>query len=406
MVSGLPTPPEHSQHAEDDDSVQHRAASEEGSGAAGGAPSLSTMWQCSSATMWTLSPTSEGSQLRQAQYVSPLQAVGNCDGSITVLKVAEEEPALREQYNSQKGGISASEPLEAVTAQMPHQKQEGAAIEQCFLQCCSVSELSQADYADVLASSRILVSNDASVVHKADQPLLHPSAATPVAASITNRINCDSGSSDCTPGVSAYTELPDSVTICDSDAGTSPSPELSPLLVNFNHHQSSQPPKSQGQRSPHRAEQSGNVATPDDCPGKPDFKDNRSSSASGSSSIRPARRGTQDQQHVRLDNVVGGGWRGAYRLSGTSVSHHEATPVGRVRSSHSKLLSPPATEMSGAIDSVMPQFSGDLNDARASATVDAISTDLGDHFPGSHSSEDAGVGMSILPLALLFFCSA
>jgi hypothetical protein len=395
MVSGLPTPPEHSQHAEEDDSVQHRAASEEGSGAAGGAPSLSTMWQCSSATMWTLSPTSEGSQLRQAQYVSPLQAVGNCDGSITVPKVSKEQPALREQYNSQKGGISASGPPEAITTNIPHQKQEGAAIEQHYLQCCSVSELPQAEYADVLASSRILVSNGATVVHKADQPLLHPSAATPVAASITNRIKCDSGSSDCTPGVSAYTELPDSVTICDSDAGTSPSPELSPLLVNFNHHQSSQQPKSQGQRSPHQAEQSGNVATPDDCPGKPDFKGNRSSSASGSSSIRSVERGTQDQQHIRLDNVVGEEWRGAYRLGGTLVSH-EATPVGRVRSSHSKLLSPPATEMSGAIDSVMPQFSGDLNDARASATVDAISTDLGEHFPGSHSSEDAGVGMSIL----------
>ena len=348
MVAGLPTPPTDSQGTQE---LPAPALSEEASVAAA-APSLSSMWQCSSATVWTLSPTAEDSELQRAQCVSPPQ--GGADDS-----------------NHSSPGMPPSDHTAA-------SQQRHIAVEQLDLQPSFALQVPREGLIDIYAANHIVA----------------PSGARDPAPAASSRC---SGSVQNVPVVSASVDPPDGATACSSDAGTkSPSPDLSPLLMNFGQRRSSQHSQQSGPQLV-QGGLSGNEPRTDSS-GELDFRGKRHSSASGSSATPHGFSASKLKHPIQPPQRA---WASATE-SGSRVggpSSDTPTPVGSALSSHSQLLSPPDTGMTGDGETAQLQQQQSGAAAAAYAACAGGSTqeaparpDTGGHLLDSKGLVNAGTG--------------
>ena len=368
MVSCLPTPPTDSQCTQEPPGI---APSEEAPGAA--APSPPSMWQCSSATVWTLSPAAEDSELQQAQYVSPPR-----DGAVDSNHSSPALPLPALEAGSQQHHV-AVEQLDVEPSFAQQGFPERIPVEHAASQ--PVAPVGARDHQEVV-----------DVVH-------NRSATTPVPASST----CCSGSVQHVPEVSAYAEVPDGTTACSSDTDTrSLSPELSPLLMNFGQRRSSQLSQQSGSELVPRG-RSGNEPHAD-CAGQLDFRDDRHSKAADPAAAHFAfpESGLQHPgQHPKIDRA---GVTESASGRACGVPSDIPTPVGKALSAHSQLLSPPDTGMTGDGDSaqLQPPSGAAVNagiDRHAIVHEGAAGPAIVRQLPDSQGLVQASAGACLFPLS-------
>lgn len=316
MVSALPTPPE-------DSSTTGRSGAvptEEASGTA--VLSLSTQWQCSTSTVWTLSPAPNDSELNDALHVSPLQMHSPEAGR-------DGHQHLRDKYGQQHACVESPKGVDSA-ASPQHQ----------------VPQSSPADYVSMHSLAQLLVPHAGNILQPtADVNAEHPEG-TLVATSSSHATNSECPSLQNVPEVSAYMELPHSSTASTSDADSKTPTETSPLLVDFSHHRGSEKLESpiyhEGGRQPTQLE----------CSDQSSFNEIKVDERQKSVELPCDSDSSSTKQNAVLAKHA---YDARQTRAGASMTvPQECTPVARALCARSLLLSPPATGWSSANESEVP----------------------------------------------------